>query len=187
MVRKAIDTARRDGWNPIASIKLNCVKCNAPVSVAAGISATRLRFVHSDGHYGQCQPFDKPLTCQKCASNLFRVTVTPTHFKEWLRASLASLKPCDQDPALGFRDADTGEIFKHPKLRPSADFDDLWLAIHPYVDPFADFNPDASFDIIETRYLGKKVPCLRHHNEKSDIVVTILKDPTGNFWWTIDR
>lgn len=186
LVKKIVTIAKREGWNPIPSVKLHCVKCNAPVSLTHGL-ASPFTFIHSDGKYGQCQPLDDPLTCEKCASALFRVTVHPTQFKDWLHDSLDRVKPSDQDPAVGFRDDETGEIFRDRKLVRASSFEDMWMAICRYVDPQGDFNPDYSFNMIGTRYLDRHVPGLAHHNKKADTLIIIVKDESGGYWYACER
>jgi hypothetical protein len=186
LVNEVVRIAQREGWNPIPSVKLHCVKCNAPVSLTRGL-VSPITFIHSDGKYGQCQSLDEPLACEKCASALFRVTVHPTQFKDWLRDSLDRVKPSDQDPAAGFRDDETGEIFRDNRLRRASSFDDLWMAICRYIDPQGDFNPDYSFNMIGTRYLDRHVPGLAHHNKTTGTLIVIVKDESDGYWYSVER
>jgi hypothetical protein len=194
IVKAAIAVARRAGYNPIASIKLNCIKCNSPVSLHEGLSEKLYyNFIHSDGKYGQCQPMDQPLACENCAGDRFRMTVRPTSFRDWLSDALSRVKASDQDPAVGFRDHETGGLFRDSTLMRASNFDDLWQAISRYVDPFGGFNSDYTFDLIfvrdiqRTRYLDKEVPGLAHFNKQTKTLTTIIKDESGNYWYSVER
>jgi hypothetical protein len=188
LIQKVIEIALGEGWNPIPSIKLHCKSCNAPVSLNQGLlSTTPFVFIHSDGRYGQCQPLEKPLVCKNCTTDLFRVTIQPIQFRDWLRDALVHVKPSDQDPSIGFRDDETGELIFDTLLMRVSSFDELWQAISRHVDPFGDFNPDYSFNMIRTHYLDRDVPGLAHFNKKTNVLTIIIKDEKGNYWYSVEH
>jgi hypothetical protein len=189
LVTEIIQLAEREGWNPIASVKLGCVSCGAPVSLrSGGRFSSRFAFIHSDGRYGEMQELDKPVSCKKCNGDSFRVIVKPTTFKDWIRETLTRIKPSDQNPGVGFREDRTGTLIRDPRLRHTSTFEELWSIIGRYIDPLGDFNPDYQFDMIGTRYLDRKVCGLAHSNKnkRPEMLTTIIKDEDGHFWYSVE-
>jgi len=143
-------------------------------------------FIHSAGQYGQTQPFEEAIHCEKCGGDLFHINVRPTQFKDWLRETLTRVKPSDQDPAVGFRDGETGRTVRDPRLVRAGTFDEMWRTISPYVDTFGDLNPDYEFDMIRSRHIARRVPGLAHANRNTARLVTVIKDQEGGFWFDVE-
>jgi len=174
-----------EGWNPIPSVTFQCVRCESSISLTQGLlSCDPFVFIHPNG---QCQPLEDPLQCSKCGAGEFHVTVRPTTFREWLRGILVQASPSDQDPAVGFREDQTGQMVRDSTLRKALTFDDLWQAIAMAVDPQGDINPRYTFNIIGVRYLDRGVPGIAHHNRARNILTTIIKDRDGNYWYSVER
>jgi len=202
-IQDIIDATRKEGFNPIASVKLYCTECNAAISLKEGgaFSPDIYEFIHSeDRRNGVIQPINEPLVCEQCNGNTFQLKIRPVTFKDWLRETLPLVRMTDQDPAFGFRDKDTGELFLDPLLKRASSFDGVWKAIASYVDPFGDINPHFEYDMTfdgQNRYrrIDRRVPGLRHVNyrarlessyKKVKVLVTILIYKDGSHWYSIE-
>jgi hypothetical protein len=185
-IEKLILAAQQENWSPIPSITLHCINCDAPVSLHEGLS-TPYDFVQSGAKGTVLKPMNQPLVCMRCGTESFRLTVQPTPFKAWLQDSLQNVRASDQDPALGFRDDETGELVRDRTLVRAGTFDDLWRAISRSVNPLGGFNPNFTFNMIGMHYLDREVPGLAHFNQKTNVLTTILKDESGNYWYSVER
>ena len=92
----------------------------------------------------------------------------------------------DQNPEVGFREDITGNLIVDRTLRKVSGFDTLWIRILSVVDQEDQINTRFTFDMVNGRYLDRTIPGLLLYNYQLQKTIIILKDQTGNFWYSIE-
>ncbi len=184
VVNKLILRARKEKWSPTYSIVLFCTNCEAPVTLKKD-SATEFVFVSAKGSF-MPGGLEDSIKCSICEGTNFKVSVQPKTLEAMLKEALLELKPIDQNPEVGFREDITGNLIIDRTLRKVSGFDALWIRILSVVDQEDQINTKFSFDMVNGRYLDRTILGLLLYNYQFQKTIIILKDQTGNFWYSIE-
>ncbi len=184
VVNKLILQARKEKWSPTYSIKLICTNCEAPVTLKK-TSATEFAFLSAKGSY-RPGGLEDSIECSKCEGANFRVSIQPKTLEECLKEALSELTPTDQNPEVGFREDITGNLIRDRTLRKVSGFKSLWIRILSVVDQEDQINTEFTFDMVNGKYLDRTIPGLLLYNYQYQKTITILKDQSGNYWYSIE-
>ena len=188
-ISSLLKQADAEGWHPVASITVICNQCNRFISLDFENPATGEGIGFKKGEaFGS---MENPLVCETCGSTDFRIVNRRATFKDWLKLSLDAIPECGDDPSVGFRDSETGELIRDHLFEKAETFEQLWSEISPHVAERGALKSNFTFNYMDIPGVGStrinRTIGVAHQNSLTHELIVIIKDTRKNFWYRIER
>lgn len=127
--------------------------------------------------------------CSSCGQHEVVIRKSLVTIKEMVEKKLANIVVTEEDPEIGFISLNTGEQVKNHGFLMASNFEDLWNKITRFADP------QGNLTIYECSYVGQSgrthdispIEGMGIYHHKGNVVISILKDFKGRFWFAIDK
>ena len=188
-ISSLLKQADAEGWHSVASITVICNQCDRSISLDFENPATGegIGFKKGDAF----RSMEDPLICETCGSTDFRIVNRRASFKDWLKLSLDAIPECGDDPSVGFRDSETGELIRDHLFEKVETFEQLWSEISPHVAEQGALKSNFTFNYMDIPGVGStrinRTTGVAHQNSLTHELIVIIKDTRKNFWYRIER
>lgn len=177
------------GLHPVSSYQIICNQCNAQIELdyEHPTSGEVVGFKVASGY----KSLETPLLCDHCGESEFRIVDRQFTFKDWLHDSLKNIPNCSDDPAIGFRNSETGELIRDHRFTPADTFDILWDAVSSHVNKSGILKSNFTFNYMNVPGVGtrriNRTTGISHQNTITHELIVIIKDFNNRFWYRIEQ